>query len=369
MEAMPAGPSTSTGMTAPSSAPPNGLRAAVYEEFVRAVDAGVALAPATAQGLVSGAIAPETVRATLDTQRALVSAARVYVISPEAAEVVEQAAVRLRAIPPFEPPVPCVWLEFETDQIGLSSGERVRAITVHPARQLEVSAEPEHDIRCWIAPGICAKGMITSPTSWLWNVGPCPEQAPCPLAAVRGDWLSARLALPNAEVCACAQSATRVLAYVSTLLTLLRADGVDQEEYLEEYLTAAASWPEPEPRQATAGGKGASTAGAARPQPAAGEVAPIRWVRISLSQQQPWSRPSRADGARGVVGDDEGTAEGTDDGEDRDDVHLTQVATHARLLIPGPDKPWRGDTPRIVWVRTHQRHVHGRSVARFYVEP
>jgi hypothetical protein len=329
------------------------MRAAVYEEFMRAVETSVAVAPATARGLVSGAITPETVR--------------VYVMSAEAAAVVEQATERLRAIPLFEPPVPCVWIEFEGDQMALTSGEIVRAITVHPARQV-AGADTHYEVRCWPAPGMCTSATIVSPTVWFSDVSSCPERAACPLAAARStglsngstDWLSARQALPNVEVCACARSATRMFAYVATLLTLLRADGVDHEEHL----TPPGEWRGTAARQATSGSKAAPAAGATRSQGSEGGDAPIRWVRISLSQQRPWPRA-----ARSAVDDEDSDEVENDSGEDRGDVHLTQVATHPRLLIPGPDKPWRGDTPRVVWVRTHQRHVHGRSVARYYVEP
>src|SRR5262249_1880296 len=77
--------------------------------------------------------------------------------------------------------------------------------------------------------------------------------------------LSARDALPNHDLCACAHSVTRVIAYVATLLTLLRADGVDEQVYLSERLGPQSAATTAAPRQATSGRKGGPAAGAARP--------------------------------------------------------------------------------------------------------
>src|SRR5262249_34893684 len=157
------------------------------------------------------------------------------------------------------------------------------AITIHTVRE-PGAATTAYEMRCWLAPGAFTRGTILSPDKWLWHAGACEEPAPCPLAAARGDWLSAREALPNRDLCACAGSVTRVIAYVATLLTLLRADGVEHQEYLSERLSPQSAATTAAPRQATSGRKGGPAAGAARPQPGTGDAVPIRWVRVSLSR-------------------------------------------------------------------------------------
>jgi hypothetical protein len=47
--------------------------------------------------------------------------------------------------------------------------------------------------------------------------------------------------------------------------------------------------------------------------------------------------------------------------------HTTSVVGHWRLLIPAEGKPWRGSAPWVVWVRTHERYVHGKRRVRFHV--
>ena len=350
-----------------------------YLQFRDDVAAGQSVSVGVAQAVLDGRISAAEVRSKADRFTAWLDSARIYVIDKQTTDCIEHNAARFAAVPQFEPPVPNAWIEFEDGCIQRAgTGQLVRAVTVWPEgfrdtatpppvidepmpMGLPTGAGPGYRMLFWLGPTQymsafwCATGGL-----WSWKAGSCSEAHPCPLAELRNDWFPSTLLMPNVSYCTCAAHIFKLARFLSTLMALLRADGIEQtivtsaQESAERGVTGTPSLLRN--RQPTLLHRPAQ--------------APLRWVRISLSVRRhvlgrregshrfDQSAVSSADG-----NDPAGVATARDAGVPEKSVahawRHVQVATHPRLLIPGPDKPWRGTVPRIIWVTGHERRVPG----------
>ena len=218
-----------------------------YLRFRDDVAAGKSVSAGVAQAVLDGRISPAEVRSKADRFTAWLDSARIYVIDKQTTDCIEHNAARFASVPQFEPPVPNAWIEFEDGCIQRTgTGQLVRAVTVWPEgfrgtatlpppvldepahMGLPTGAGPGYHMLFWLGPSQymsafwCATGGV-----WSWKAGSCAEAHPCPLAELRNDWFPSTQLIPNVPYCACAAGIFKLARFLSTLMALLRADGVE----------------------------------------------------------------------------------------------------------------------------------------------
>jgi hypothetical protein len=349
-----------------SDVTPLPARLRFYDELLQAIQ--TTISPKAVRDLLAGVVARDDIERDRAALLALLRGARIYLVAPDATDCVQRTVARLRAIPAIAPPVPHLYLEFEDPVLQLDSGEVVRALTLWPLPASRAASWPhprhQYEILLWLDTGHFVRCAVTSASEWIWSFGPC-QDVPCPLADVRGEWMRSSHALPNLAACHCARVTQGIMTYIATLLTLLRADGVEQVTYTAPSGASVHAGHSAQALQQARNGATLPRANVALSATGGQETGAVRWVRISLSERRHLLRDPLNGGD--LTEEDEDGEDATGSRPERA-TRLAQVATHPRLLIPGPNKPWRGDTPRVVWVRAHERRVVGDGVTRYHVE-
>ncbi len=282
---------------------------------------------------------------------------KVFVLTPEALEVVIATTERLRQKAQglvLDLPALPMWVEFE----GKTLQEWERSIV---ALWFVPVTMPGHRARDGSFLVIRIGNRQTAPSedvfeyhaasqSWQMYLSPgCRHATSCPLASqmrqhqrlVLSERADAFAALSAG--CLCYEDGQHWAQFLWVLTQMLRAEGakhtvIDRRFQLRSRKTHTTTH-EKEEARAKAGWNATH---------------PV-YIRISLEHRFHVRRAHHASGVALVY--EEG------------DQHLTQVVGHWRLLVPAPDKPWRGEQPRIIWVRSHARWVHGKRKVRYYVTP
>lgn len=332
-----------------------------YDELVRAVATGTNHSPRVLAQITAGTQRVDPARFQQNNAALLdrLQQARVYVVSEEADECVGRTTDRLRDIPAFVPPTPYTWIEFaETIQAHAAAAGQaseptgpvetdplaIRGVFISPLAKEPGAFKVEHWSSVWARRSL----EFTSPSTWRIK-REC-HNPPCPLPWGDDEWMQSSVAVSNQLICRCATANVLSAKYLATLMQLLSADGV---EHTVIYRDSAQ-------RSRNAGGSG-------RKQHGQGETPSLipSWISVSLSQRVHEVYDADPDRDQADPSLSDRPPEPTGDSP----KHVSTIPMYARLLIPGPGKPWKGETARVVWVRSHERTVAGERRARFRVMP
>lgn len=292
---------------------------------------------------------------------------KVYVLTKDALTCVVGAAERLRTKSGFvdpAPPVVPMWVEFEEGRLG-KDDLASRALWIIPATLPGAQAREYGQgyilVRCGAVQPSDGQAFLLErdvsyafyPSMREWRTrqaGGCRRSASCPLKAQnfhRNELrISSRqdgLAAVDAG-CQCYEDGVGWTHILYVLFSLLIAEGAEHKIVNRQ-------------TRIPAGEKRTAMVKRLEQKNAEWNANHPSYVRISLSERIHVRRER-------VAGNTVLRFE-----ERSDTGHIATLAKFPRLLIPGPDKPWRGSAPQIVWVESHDRFVHGERRTRYYVLP
>ena len=317
-------------------------------------------------------VSPTSATATLVQQMAVdtLDRCKIFVLTPEALDCVLDTAARLHRrgahVGPLVAPAVPMWVEFEAGALHDQTANRsTRALWYATAPEPTPGAFQVLRVDDWVdAPGFASPpetpvedvfAYSASTTSWLMKEGMgCPHTQQCPscLLARQPDGVLIRQHADEVKAleagCLCYEDGREWAHFHWVLFAMLRAEGAQHTVVDRRMARIRIRTPKPNKAERIAQTQ-RDTYNATHPL----------YVRIALNQRIHIRRDQRPDGASGVVYELDADAE----------KHATTVIGHWRLLIPAPEKPWRGEQPRVIWVRSHERYVHGKRRVRYHVTP
>ncbi|MBA2679160.1 MAG: hypothetical protein H0U76_12280 [Ktedonobacteraceae bacterium] len=313
-----------------------------YDEYVERFPE-FAKQPSIVVGKIPTKAEREAIARSLQWQASMIEKlrqARIYVLDSEAVGCIEATIERLPAPLRFDPVVPDMWIELTGDDIVIVDDSIKSKLAVHGIH-VYIGRDGTH--RCDF---LTDRGRIQivfpTETTYALYQEEC-DQTACPFTPQETRFFEGATALGVQTICSCAQTLLAFAKFMSVLMQFLRAEGVEHT-WVEQTVV---------PRGARKARKNGNL-----PLPKA-----TKWVKVSLSRKIHIVRKT----GRLVNASEAETVDIVEQTKEPDG-ELRAISTHARLLIPGPGKPWRGDTPRIVWVRGHYRRVYGGITSRYNVQ-
>lgn len=306
-----------------------------------------------------GGIAPRSHQGEVLWQHYLaqLDQAKIFVLTAEALEIVLETAERLAhktLPPPIDLPALPLWIEWEGGVLK-EHEYAIRAFWAVPMGFDAKTSEGFTLVRIGTGEAQASQdGFSYSFTQQSWSLyypDSCRRTAHCPLAATHRDQHGGLRLNQRADAfaalssgCLCYEDGQAWTQLLWVMMQMLRAEGA-KHTIIDRRLHI----------RSRRGHKTRKEKEEERERAAWNATHPV-YVRISLQHRIHVRRDAQAPSGISYT-------------LDESERHATQVIGHYRLLIPAEGKPWRGSQPRVVWVRTHERYVHGKRRVRYQVVP